>query len=104
MEIISNLGLNMALIVAIVGICEFIKYSLKGKLKKLNIFLPIVLSICAGFFIADPFTFKEISYNAFVYFGVSVIAYTLIKKLILGENTNIIESIKKIINKKDFKK
>lgn len=82
---IGSIGLNTGLIVAIVGLCEFIKkLDNLDKFKKFYIFLPLVFSIVASLFMSTG-GFKAISLNTFIYFGVSTLAYKTVLRAFLSK-------------------
>lgn len=106
---LTSLGLNTALIVAIVGLSEFTKRLLEayiknkkvvGVLKRSYILIPLIFSIIAAIFMtrAGNDTFL---YNVFVYFGVSSLAYGLIKKTFLATDSNMLNSVP--VTKKELK-
>lgn len=83
---LQSLGLNLALLASIIGASEVIKKFDSGNvLKRFYVLLPAVLSGIAGFFITKPFAWQDWGYNSFVYFGISSLAYNVIKKTFMNK-------------------
>lgn len=78
---LTNLGVDASILFAIVGISELIKNKLdrKDKFKKFYVLLPLLISLIAGLFVSDPFTWQEYLRNVFIYTGISSYGYNLIK-------------------------
>ena len=80
----GSFGVDMGILVATVGISEYIKtFDKENKLKRFYIFLPGVLSVIAGVIMTDPFTWQDMFVNVFKYFGIATFAYGFIKKVLM---------------------
>ena len=115
MELLSLIGLNVTIIVAIIGICEYIKFKLKGKFKRFYVLLPFLNCIVFAFLMTKPLEpgieefnlliyFQSVALNTLMYFGVCVLFYAIIKNTILQKSgKNLFDSIIKFIKNKKGK-
>lgn len=77
------LGLDLAIILAIVGISEKLKDVLpKPKHKILYNVMPLLLSGGFAFTVTTPFGWQLFAYNVVIYFGISVLFYDTVIKYI----------------------
>ena len=84
-DILTDLNLNFALILMIVGITEYIKtltFISDKPTKILQRLVPIVFSFVVGFFVTKPFGIEGFLMNGLIYFGISTLFYKSIIKLI----------------------
>jgi len=78
-NVLESLKLDPKLLMAIVGISEYIKsFDKTEKYKKIYFLFPIILSIIVGLVISEGL--KETVLNSFVYLGISVLFYEVIWK------------------------
>lgn len=95
MDFLTILGINSAIVVAIVGVSEFAKmFDKKETLKRLYILLPLIFAFVAGLLMTTPFKWQTVGYNTFLYFGISTLSYGVVKKTVLGKSgKNLIDII-----------
>jgi len=97
--ILNSIGIQIPILIAIVGICEIFKKFIPKKHKWAFILITIVLSFGMSVFITSPFDWREYLLNSFVYLGASTIFYnTLIRLTNKG-----IERVKLGIDEKKIK-
>lgn len=72
----SSLGVNVAVIAAIVGVTMVIKKSdTSGKFKRFYVLIPGVLGILAAVALTEPWAWGQFVINGLVYAGLSAWAY-----------------------------
>lgn len=78
---LTSLGIDISILVAIVGIIELFKNKIdkENKFKKLYVFFPLILALIVSFFITEDFTIQEYFKNVFIYTGISSYSYDFIK-------------------------
>jgi small basic protein len=80
-----NLGLDVSILAAIVGISELIKNQIdkEDKFKKFYVLLPFFISAVASIFITENLGWQEYLKNVFIYTGISSYGYNVIKSSII---------------------
>ncbi len=87
-----KIDVNVTLLVALVGVIEFIKkQDYKDRLKKIYWLISLVLNCLVGIFVTDFVSFMgkpgyllglQIATNIFIYFGISTLLYQYILKAV----------------------
>jgi hypothetical protein len=79
---LGSLGVNVSVLIAIVGIAEYVKNQLdtKNRFKKYYVVLPLILSVIAAIFITEPLQWQSYLQNVFIYAGISAYGYDFIVK------------------------
>jgi hypothetical protein len=84
MEFMELLQINWALLISIVGLCEYLKsFDKKKKLSKFYPLLPLLVSGIACYFMNIQTPIKTFS-DWIIYMGMSIVAYEMILKLVKG--------------------
>lgn len=85
-------GLDILVIMMIVGITEKVKEFVTFKVKSLYLVFPFVLACVASLKLTVPFSGVEYLWTAFMYFGVAVIFYDTVVEYI-KKKKNAIDSM-----------
>jgi len=76
----ESLGINLSYLVTIVLIIEFIKrIDKKAKLKKVYVYLPLIISAIMGVATITPFLWKEFLLSTLTYTGIASYGYDFVK-------------------------
>ncbi len=87
-------GLDVALVVAIVGITQKIKSLVPLENRKWYLLCPLVLSVIVAFSLTNPLVWQEVLRNFLVYFGVSVLFYDAVIEFVEKKKEEIMKRIK----------
>jgi hypothetical protein len=74
---ITQLGLNVGVVLGILAITQVIKnIDTKNKYKRFYVLIPLALSFLAGFAVTKPLEFQDFLNNVLMYVGGSVYLYS----------------------------
>lgn len=78
---LESLGLDITVLVGIVGLTETIKKLDKNNvLKQFYVYIPMVIAAVGAYLVTDPFDWRQLVINIIVYTGVAGYGYDFIRK------------------------